>query len=305
MKEINIKAITTEGRNLNTLEIDQLDTIGILKKMNEEDKTVAYVVEQALPQIALLVDKLVECFEKGGRLIYMGAGTSGRIGLMDAVECYPTFSCSYEMVQCLMAGGDSAMVRAIEGAEDNREMAVEQLKAINLSANDCVIGIAASGRTPYTVAGVEYANSIGCVTGCITTSKHSILAKIAKYPVETITGPEVLMGSTRLKSGTAQKLICNMITTSSMIRLGRVYSNLLIDMRPTNDKLVERSKNIIIEGLGVSGEVAEKLLNKYGTIKYAMFSGITGIEDIAEIKKIFDRNQGNMRKALQEVKNNL
>lgn len=305
MKEVNIKAITTEGRNINTLDIDRIDTIDILKKMNDEDKTVAYAVEKSLPQIAPLVDKIVECFKKDGRLIYVGAGTSGRIGMIDAAECHPTFSCPYEMVQCLMAGGNEAIIRAVEGAEDNREMAINQLKEINLNTNDCVIGIAASGRTPYTVAAIEYANSLGCITGCITTSINSILAKTAKYPIEAITGPEVLMGSTRLKSGTAQKLICNMISTASMIKMGRVYSNLLTDMMPTNGKLIERSKNIIVEGLGVTEEEAVALLKKYGNIKYALFAGLTGIEDVNKIQDILKRNLGNMRESLLEAQKEL
>ncbi len=298
---VDIKKITTEGRNQNTLDIDRLATIDILRKMNDEDKKVAYVVEESLPQIAPLVDAIVKCFKKGGRLIYVGAGTSGRIGLMDAVECHPTFSCSFEMVQCLMAGGAGAMVKAVEGAEDNKEMAIKQLQEINLNKNDCVIGIAASGRTPYTVSAVDYANSLGCVTGGITTSKDSVLAKNAKFPIEAVTGAEVLMGSTRLKSGTAQKLICNMITTASMIKMGRVYSNLLTDMMPTNGKLVERSKNILKEALGVSMDEAALLLEKYGNIKCALFGALTKIEDVNKVQEILTRHDGNMRESLEEV----
>lgn len=298
--EVNIKKITTEGRNQNTLDIDKISTLEILKKMNNEDKTVAYAVETALPQIVPLIDEIVECFKKDGRLIYVGAGTSGRIGLMDAVECHPTFSCSFEMVQCQMAGGPSAMIQAAEGAEDNKEMAIEQLKNINLNANDCVIGIAASGRTPYTVSAVSYANSLGCVTGAITTSANSILAKTAKYPIEAITGPEVIMGSTRLKSGTAQKLICNMITTASMIKMGKVYSNLMIDMMPTNEKLVERSKNILVEAVGITRDEATNLLSKYGNMKCALFGYLTGIEDLDYINEILNKNYGNIQEALKE-----
>lgn len=302
MSEVNIKKITTEGRNQNTLDIDKISTLDILKKMNDEDKTVAYAVELALPQIVPLVEEIVECFKKDGRLIYVGAGTSGRIGLMDAVECHPTFSCPFEMVQCLMAGGAGAMIQAVEGAEDNKEAAIADLKAINLNNNDCVIGIAASGRTPYTVSAVAYANSLGCVTGVITTSKDSILAKTAKYPVEAITGPEAIMGSTRLKSGTAQKLICNMITTSSMIKMGKVYSNLMIDMMPTNEKLVERSKNILVEALGVTKDEAVNLLSKYGNMKRAIFGYLTGVEDKEYIDDILNKNHGNIQESLKEFK---
>lgn len=301
MADVNVKKITTEGRNQNTLDIDRIPTIEILKKMNEEDKTVPYAVEKCLPQIAPLVDAIVECFKKGGRLIYTGAGTSGRIGLMDAVECHPTFSASFEMVQCLMAGGAGAMIQAVEGAEDNKQMAIDQLKEINLNKNDVVIGIAASGRTPYTVSSVEYANSLGCVTGGITTSRDTLLASTAKYPIEAVTGSEVLMGSTRLKSGTAQKLICNMITTAAFVRFGRVYSNLLTDMMPTNGKLVSRSKNILVEALGITADEAGKLLEKYGNIKRALFGGITGMEDLDKIQEILDRNYGNIAESLKEV----
>jgi len=296
---VDIKKITTEGRNVNTLDIDKLDTIDILKKMNDEDKQVPYAVEESLSQIVPLVDGIVERFKKGGRLVYVGAGTSGRIGLMDAVECHPTFSCSFEMIQCLMAGGSGAMIKAVEGAEDNEQMAIDQLKEISLNENDIVIGIAASGRTPYTVSAVKYANSIGALTGCVTTSKNSILASVSKYPIEAITGAEVLMGSTRLKSGTAQKLICNMISSASMIKMGRVYSNLLTDMRVTNEKIVERSKNVLVEALSIEKTEAEKLLNKYGCIKYALVGSISGIDDADIVKDIVDGVNGNIKEALE------
>lgn len=301
MSEVNVKKITTEGRNQNTLDIDKLDTVGILKEINDEDKTVPFVVEKCIPQIAKLVDKVVECFKKDGRLIYVGAGTSGRMGLVDAVECHPTFSCSFDMIQCLMAGGNSAMIKAVEGAEDNKEAAIVQLQEIGLNKNDCVIGIAASGRTPYTVSAVEYGNKIGCVTGCITTSKDSILASVSQYPIEAITGSEVLMGSTRLKSGTAQKLICNMISSASMIKMGRVYSNLLTDMQVTNEKIVSRSKNVLVEALGISKEEAEILLDKYGNIKYALFGAISKIDDKDKVQAILDKYKGNIKEALESI----
>jgi len=299
---VDLKKITTEGRNKNSLDIDQLDTIGILKKINEEDKIVPSVVANEIEKIALLVDDIVKCFEKGGRLIYVGAGTSGRMGLIDAVECRPTFNCDPEMIQCIMAGGEGAMVKAVEGAEDNRQMAIEQLKDIQLNANDCVVGIAASGRTPYTISAIEYANSLGCVTGCITTSKNSKLASVSKYPIEAITGPEVLMGSTRMKSGTAQKLICNMISCAAMIKMGRVYSNLLIDMRITNEKIVERSKNVLVEALGISMEEAALLIEKYGDIKCALLGALSENDDVDKVKKIMKETNGNIRKALEIIK---
>ena len=177
----------------------------------------------------------------------MGAGTSGRIGILDAVECRPTYSCSDEMVQCLMAGGEKAFIKAVEGAEDSKTLGIEDLKRINLNKNDIVVGIAASGRTPYVVSAIEYAKSIGCVTGCIVTVKGSILASIVDYPIEASVGQEVITGSTRMKSGTAQKLICNMISTSTMVRVGKVYKNLMIDVKATNLKLQARARKIVME----------------------------------------------------------
>ena len=258
---VNLKKIGTEQRNPNTMNIDSLETIEILQKINQEDQKVALAVEKSLPQIAALVDEIVEKFYEDGRLIYMGAGTSGRIGILDAVECRPTFGVPDEMVMCLMAGGESAFVRAMEGAEDSKEMAVEDLKNINLTSKDVVIGITASGRTPYAVGGVEYAKSVGCKTGCITTSPNSEIASIVDYPIEAITGAEPVTGSTRMKSGTAQKMICNLISTTSMIKMGKVYENLMIDVQPTNKKLVSRAQNIIYEVTGLPNDEAQKYID--------------------------------------------
>ncbi|HPT89367.1 MAG TPA: N-acetylmuramic acid 6-phosphate etherase, partial [Bacilli bacterium] len=275
--QVNLRKIGTEQRNSNTRHIDSLSTLEILQVINNEDKTVAYAVEKALPQISSLVDVIVEKFYEDGRLIYMGAGTSGRIGILDAVECRPTYGVPDDMVMCLMAGGESAFVKAVEGAEDSKEMAVSDLKKINLTSKDVVIGITASGRTPYAVGGVEYAKSIGCITGCITTSPNSEIAKIVDYPIEAITGAEPITGSTRMKSGTAQKMICNLISTTSMIKMGKVYENLMIDVQPTNQKLVSRAQNIIIEVTGISNEEAQKYIDKFGGVKKALFAILSGI----------------------------
>ena len=234
---VDLSKIKTEQRNEATKDIDLLSTLDILKKINNEDKKVALAVEKECEKIASLVDAVTEAISNGGRLLYMGAGTSGRVGIMDAVECRPTFGVPHELVQCLMAGGELAFVRAVEGAEDNKVLAVDDLKKINLNCKDVVIGIAASGRTPYVVSGIEYAKSLGCKTGCIVTSPNSILASIVDYKVEAITGEEVITGSTRMKSGTAQKMICNMISTATMIKLGHVYQNLMVDVLPTNEIL--------------------------------------------------------------------
>ena len=231
----------------------------------------------------------------------MGAGTSGRIGILDAVELRPTYGVPDDMVMCLMAGGESAFVKAVEGAEDSKEMAVSDLKKINLTSKDVVIGITASGRTPYAVGGVEYAKSIGCITGCITTSPNSEIAKIVDYPIEAITGAEPITGSTRMKSGTAQKMICNLISTTSMIKMGKVYENLMIDVQPTNQKLVSRAQNIIIEVTGISNEEAQKYIDKFGGVKKALFAILSGIDDIEKVNYYLDQTKGHIRNALKLV----
>lgn len=298
---VDIKKISTEQRNPNTQNIDALDTIGILKLLNNEDKTVPYAVELALQQIATVVDQVYEVLYNGGRLIYMGAGTSGRIGIIDASECPPTYSTNPDMVIALIAGGEEAMTVAIEGAEDNQEYAINDLKRIGLTSKDIVVGLTASGRTPYVVAGLKYANKIGAKTACITTSKNSEVAKIAKYPIEAITGPEPITGSTRMKSGTAQKLICNMITTASMIKMGKVYGNLMIDVQPINQKLVSRARSIVMDITGVSEQEAKEKIDRYGSVKKAIFSIITGVEDEYEIERILNLERGHLRNAINRV----
>lgn len=302
--KVDLSKIKTESSNEKTLNIDTLDTLSIVSLINDEDKLVAYAVEKEKKKIAKLIDKVVEAFDKGGRLIYMGAGTSGRVGIIDAVECRPTFGVSDEMVFCLMAGGINAFVKAVEGAEDNKELGKSDLEKVNLEANDIVIGIAASGRTPYVIGGIEYAKEIGAKTGAIVTSPNSVLASLVDYPVEVIVGPEVITGSTRMKSGTAQKMVCNMISTTAMIKLGKVYGNLMIDVMPTNDKLRSRAINIISKATGVDEESAKNNLLKYGTVKKTIFALITGIDDLDKINEVLDKNKGHIRKAIEEVKNN-
>ncbi len=299
---IDLKKIGTEQRNPRTMNIDTVSTLEICKMINEEDKTVPYAVEKALPQIAALVDAIAEVIDNDGRLIYMGAGTSGRIGILDAAECPPTFSVSYEFVQCLIAGGSTAFIKAVEGAEDSREFAVNDLKNINLTKADIVVGITASGRTPYAVAGVEYAKSIGCKTGCITTSPNSEIASKVDYPIEAITGSEPITGSTRMKSGTAPKLICNMLSTASMIKLGKVYGNLMIDFQLTNEKLIKRGQNMVSEATGVSFEEAQKYIDKFGTVKKSIFAILSGIENKEEVERILNEHKGHLRNALKAVK---
>ena len=288
---INIKNITTEGRNELTRGIDELNSLEIVRLINNEDKTVPLSVESALEQVAALVDAVVDALRSGGRLIYMGAGTSGRIGLLDAVECPPTYGVSDEQVMCLLAGGRDAFSKA-----------VEDLDFVNVTKKDVIVGIAASGRTPYVISGIEYAKSKGCVTGCIVNAKNSIMATLVDYPVETVTGSEVISGSTRMKSGTAQKLICNMISTATMVRLGHVYKNLMIDLKATNEKLVARQLGIIAEVCECDTVHANELLQKYGTVKKAIFAYLSNIECPKQVEEILARNDNHIQKALKEIK---
>ena len=299
---INIKNITTEGRNELTRGIDQLSSLEIVRLINNEDKTVPLSVESALDQVAALVDAIVEKLRLGGRLIYMGAGTSGRIGLLDAVECPPTYGVSDEQVMCLLAGGRDAFSKAVEGAEDSKTLAIEDLDFVNVTDKDVIVGIAASGRTPYVISGIEYAKSKGCVTGCIVNAKNSIMATIVDYPVEAVTGSEVISGSTRMKSGTAQKLICNMISTATMVRLGHVYKNLMIDLKATNEKLVARQLGIISEVCECDITKANELLQKYGTVKKVIFAYLSNIECPKQVEEILARNDNHIQKALKEIK---
>lgn len=301
MNNVDLKKISTETRNQQTKNIDLLSTKEILTKINDEDKTVAYAVEKCIDNIAIVVDKIVERIEDGGRLIYMGAGTSGRLGVLDAVECPPTYGVSPDVVVGLMAGGMKATSFAVEGAEDRRDFGINDLKEINVCSKDVVIGIAASGRTPYVLAGVEYAKSCGAFTSCITTSSGSPLASLVDVKIEAVTGAEVINGSTRMKSGTAQKLICNMISTSVFIKLGKVYENMMIDLLPTNEKLVARALNIIVELTGYSKEEAASKLDEYKTVKKVLINYFTGCNDSSKIDDALQKVKGNIRKAISEL----
>ena len=261
---IEIDGLTTETSNEATKNIDQLDSMGIVTLINQEDKKVAYAIEKELPQIAKAVDAIAERFRAGGRIIYCGAGTSGRMGILDAVELTPTYSVPPERVFGLLAGGGQAMYRAVEGAEDSKELAVEDLKRVALTAQDCVIGIAASGRTPYTLSALEYANQTGALSVSITCNQGSAMASAAQISIAPVVGPEAISGSTRMKAGTAQKMIANMISTGVMVRLGKVYQNYMVHVQPTNEKLVVRSCRMISRITGADGEEARKTLEKAG-----------------------------------------
>ena len=262
MSNINLGKLTTETRNEATFGLDEMSVKDAVTAMNAEDQKVAKAVEAALCEIEAVITKTIECFKKGGRLIYMGAGTSGRLGVLDAAECVPTFGVEPTMVIGLIAGGDKAMMVAVEGAEDSLELAEQDLKNLKLTDKDMVVGIAASGRTPYVIGGLDYAKTVGAPTGTIACNHDAEISKHSDLPIEVDAGPEVLTGSTRLKSGTAQKLILNMISTLSMVGIGKVYNNLMVDVKPTNEKLVERSKRIIMQATDCEYEKAAEYFEK-------------------------------------------
>ncbi|MBR2519491.1 MAG: N-acetylmuramic acid 6-phosphate etherase [Selenomonadaceae bacterium] len=240
----NFSALTTEQINPATAHIDECTTLEMVRLINDEDKKIAAAVENVLPEIARAVDAIAESFSRGGRLFYIGAGTSGRLGVLDASECPPTFGVNPEMVQGLIAGGESALIRAVEGAEDNRQLAAENLREKNFSSADVLVGITASGRTPYVLGGVEFAKQLGAVTVGVSCVENSALAQAVDIAITPVTGAEALTGSTRMKAGTATKMVLNMLTTAAMIKIGKVRGNLMVCVQATNDKLRDRLKRI-------------------------------------------------------------
>ncbi|NHM33746.1 N-acetylmuramic acid 6-phosphate etherase [Neobacillus terrae] len=252
----NLQLLTTEIRNENSMNMDRMSPGEILRIMNEEDLKVALAVQEVLPDVEAAVQYVLHSFQNGGRLIYMGAGTSGRLGVLDAVECPPTFSTDSKMVQGLIAGGERAFIKAVEGAEDSPELGEQDLKDIGLTSHDTVIGIAASGRTPYVIGALKYARRMGARTIALSCNKNAAISREADHSIEVITGPEVLTGSTRLKAATAHKMILNMISTSSMILIGKAYENLMVDVHVSNQKLKERAISIIRKISGASYEKA-------------------------------------------------
>jgi N-acetylmuramic acid 6-phosphate etherase len=301
MNKIDLENLTTESRNPNTIDIDKVSTLEMLKKINDEDKKVAEAVEKELPKIAEAINGIVEGMHKGGRLIYIGAGTSGRLGILDASECPPTYGVSEEVVQGIIAGGTEAIFRAKEGAEDSKELAVEDLKLKKLNENDTVVGLAASGRTPYVIGGLNYANEIGALTVSVTCNANSEVSKAARISIAPVVGPEVITGSTRLKSGTAQKLVLNMLSTGVMIKLGKVYGNLMVDVKATNEKLVERSKKIVCEATGADREAVEKILNETDfDVKLSIFMILSKL-DKNQAKNILDDKNGYIAEALKGI----
>ncbi|MDR2008646.1 MAG: N-acetylmuramic acid 6-phosphate etherase [Alphaproteobacteria bacterium] len=283
---IDLKKIATENRNPNTLDIDRVSTLEMVQKINNEDKKIAIAIEKELPHIAAAIDIIVDKLSKGGRLIYAGAGTSGRLGILDASECPPTYGVSPELVQGVIAGGMEAVFKSVEGAEDSKEMAVADLKNLNFSAKDVLVGIAASGRTPYVIGALEYANGLNAETIAIANSKNSPIGNTAKIKIEVEVDAEVITGSTRMKAGSAQKMILNMLSTGTMVKLGKVYSNLMVDVQALNAKLVERCKKIFMEATGADYATAEEYLNnsKYN-VKAAilMYESKLNFEDSLEL----------------------
>ena len=296
---LNLKNMSTETRNQNTMNLDIMSPLEVVTVMNQEDAKVPAAITPALPNIAQCVTWAIESIEAGGRIIYMGAGTSGRLGVLDAVECPPTFGVAPEVVVGLIAGGEKAFVKAVEGAEDSRELGRQDLIDMNLQKRDIVIGIAASGRTPYVLGGLAYAQEMGCHTVGISCNPGSAVGAAAELAIEVVPGPECLTGSTRLKSGTCQKLILNMISTATMVGCGKAYQNLMVDVMQTNEKLVVRAQNIVMEATGCDRETAaEKIAIAGGNAKTAitMILADCGLE---EAKERLARAKGHVREAIK------
>ena len=296
---LNLKNMSTETRNQNTMNLDIMTPLEVVTIMNQEDAKVPEAIKPALPNIAQCVTWAISSIENGGRIIYMGAGTSGRLGVLDAVECPPTFGVAPEVVVGLIAGGEKAFVKAVEGAEDSRELGRQDLVDINLEERDIVIGIAASGRTPYVLGGLAYAREVGCHTVGISCNPGSAVGAAAELAIEVVPGPECLTGSTRLKSGTCQKLILNMISTATMVGCGKAYQNLMVDVMQTNEKLVVRAQNIVMEATGCDRETAaEKIGIAGGNAKTAitMILADCGLE---EAKTRLEKAKGHVREAIK------
>lgn len=295
---LDLSRLTTETRNPQTMRLDELSTAEVLEIMNHEDRTVAQSVQKALPQITQAVDQIVKNFKQGGRLFYMGAGTSGRLGVLDAAECVPTFGTDPEMVQGLIAGDEKAMTVAVEGAEDSLTLGPADLKKRHLTDKDTVVGIAASGRTPYVIGGLDYAREMHAATISLACNADAEISQHAEIAIEVPVGPEVLTGSTRLKSGTAQKLVLNMLSTVSMIGIGKVYKNLMVDVKPTNAKLVERSKRIIMQATDADYETAATVFEKaHQNVKVAIVMILTGVDE-AKAQKRLQEAHGFVRKTI-------
>ena len=294
-----LSTLITEQRNPNSMHVDSLSALEIVQLMNEEDKQVPLAIEKCLPQIAQAVERIVAAFQQGGRLVYIGAGTSGRLGVLDASECPPTFGVSPEMVKGIIAGGERALRHPIEGAEDSKAQAVVDLQTIQFSSKDVLVGIAASGRTPYVIGALEYAKSLGSVTVSIASNPNSAMANIVDIAIDTVVGPEVLTGSSRLKSGTAQKLVLNMLTTASMILMGKCYQNLMVDVQASNEKLKARAIRIVMQATDCDKAIAEETLKQADqNAKLAIMMILSGL-DRAQAEALLEKHHGKLQLALK------
>lgn len=300
---MDLTKLTTETRNQKTMALDEMSIPEILQTMNEEDQKVPVAVAAALPAIAQAVTKIIASFQAGGRLIYFGAGTSGRLGVLDAAECVPTFGVPKEMVVGLIAGGEQAMTVAVEGAEDSLTLAAADFKALNLNKHDTVVGIAASGRTPYVIGGLQYAQEVGATCVSLACNQGAEISKYSEIAIEVAVGPEILTGSTRLKAGTAQKLVLNMLSTCSMIGIGKVFQNLMVDVLPTNEKLAERSLNIIVAATDCTKEEARAaFIAAERKVKVAIVMLLTGTDAKEATAKLVS-GEGFIRNTLTDNQN--
>lgn len=295
---MNLGALVSETRNPATMGLDEMSTLEMVSCFNREDRKVPEAIEKVLPAIAQAVDLAAAALKAGGRLIYLGAGTSGRLGVLDASECPPTFGVPHGMVIGLIAGGPGALLKAVEGAEDDAALGEADLVALNLTATDMVVGLAASGRTPYVIGALRYARQLGCATAAISCNPDSPIAHEALVAISPVVGPEALTGSTRLKSGTAQKLVLNMLSTGAMVKLGKVYENLMVDVKATNVKLVDRACRIVVEATGAERSQAEAALTQTGfEVKPAILMILAGI-DAEEAQQRLQQHDGYLRAAL-------
>lgn len=293
-----LSKMITEQRNPNSMNIDQLSALELVKLINQEDKQVPLAVEKCLARIAQAVEKIVQAFQNGGRLVYIGAGTSGRLGVLDASECPPTYGVPPEIVVGIIAGGERALRHPIEGAEDNTERGKADLQAVNFSQKDVLVGIAASGRTPYVIGALEYAKSLGATTVSIASNPNSAMAQIAEIAIDTVVGPEVLTGSSRMKSGTAQKLVLNMLTTASMVMIGKCYSNLMVDVQASNEKLKARAIKIVMEATECDRTVAENTLKIAENNAKLAIMMILSDSDKTTAEQLLAAHHGKLRQAL-------
>ncbi|MBP1971552.1 N-acetylmuramic acid 6-phosphate etherase [Virgibacillus natechei] len=296
--KIELSQLTTEQRNPNSMNLDQMNTMEVLQTINNEDKKVALAVEGVLPQIEIAVEQVCKALNNGGRLFYIGAGTSGRLGVIDASECPPTFMTPSDMVQTIMAGGNDAFFNSVEGTEDLEVQGEKDLKAKDITNKDIVLGITASGRTPYPIGALKYARSLGAYTISLSCNKDSLISEFADCEIEVVVGPEVLTGSTRMKAATAHKMVLNMISTTTMVKLGKVHENLMVDVHASNYKLIERAKRTTMEATNISYEEAEKVLKQTNCEVKPAIVMIEADVTYSKAKEAITYNNGYVRQAI-------